>query len=495
MAKKAIMARRQRELSQEAHRLAAERRELHRQQRAKREAAKAQEKARQAGVAPSGAGVEREGMVRRERQKLYGKAVRQLNKTVGRSEFHRVERHNNAVAVPAVVPSKSTGSVLGDTDDLDTMPRKDVKIGGSTLRQLYHLRRKNDPWSKLHAATSAVEDRKALEKKQRMRRLNEDVTRTLQMQEDIKRTERRREVEADKRFARHIDEDTEQWKAKIEADKVAELERHKGFVRAFEEHIKLNRANRARERKEKLDYDLKIVAAAKRGLAREQEVIAERKEAQKAYNARIKQENEVLIAKRARQKLLDIEEDKRLDREYLERVQAEDRRRMARLDGAGVKQEAFLKQFGLSVQAQQAKLAAEDEARMMRQWRESEAAKDAEEARRKEKAERANREQAATLKVQMLKRGKELAIQNAEDSRMVQWLLKKDEEAVAAEREAAAKRHRAEMAYREKLVTDIEATRRHQELMMFVGMSDREYDFNKKMLAGQKIKTMKIRTS
>ncbi len=317
----------------------------------------------------------------------------------------------------------------------------------------------------------------------------EEIRNALKKQIDYRakqREERRRE---ESKYADNIQRSVKEWREE-NAQKQRLQNQNNLRAKQEREQSRLAKQRRDDEAKQlKVREEREAARRAKEGIENMRRRQLEKKMRQKEMQARIKRENEVVLAAKEKKREEEIAYEKRLEREYIELLDKQEAARANRLAAAEQRQERLL-DLGMFAAQSAADKAQQDADRAKKQQREKEqqdATRAAEKARRRKKADNDMRDMLGRQVAR--KRQAQIEEQDTITKHAKEMAERAKRDLIAEQRKAAA-RKQANRQYRHHLESQIMSDRQRK-LTTQAGMSIVEQKFNSQIIG--KVNTFKTR--
>ncbi|CAK4104980.1 unnamed protein product [Aphanomyces euteiches] len=292
-----------------------------------------------------------------------------------------------------------------------------------------------------------------LEKEQKLRASMDNKQQArlyLKRQEEEKQRQRQLEMESEMKYFERQQRDLDRHKEEIKQKQIAKEEKQRQMNAEFNRMVEETREKRERQRRLKMQAELQEVERAKAALDDERHRLEEEKRIKAKQVEQVKIENRKIQDSKRQAKLAEYEYDKKLSKEYQERLAAQERARQEELQKTYERQEKRVNMALLNVVSPEEK-ARQDEARAAV----IQSAQRAKEEAMLEERQRKQREQSFLQGAELRKQQEERRrrqIQEREHAAQLDALVAQD--ALAAEiaaRAKQAKKDAIDREYRAKL--------------------------------------------
>ncbi|KAH9086488.1 hypothetical protein LEN26_020046 [Aphanomyces euteiches] len=292
-----------------------------------------------------------------------------------------------------------------------------------------------------------------LEKEQKLRASMDNKQQArlyLKRQEEEKQRQRQLEMESEMKYFERQQRDLDRHKEEIKQKQIAKEEKQRQMNAEFNRMVEETREKRERQRRLKMQAELQDVERAKAALDDERHRLEEEKRIKAKQVEQVKIENRKIQDSKRQAKLAEYEYDKKLSKEYQERLAAQERARQEELQKTYERQEKRVNMALLNVVSPEEN-ARQDEARAAV----IQSAQRAKEEAMLEERQRKQREQSFLQGAELRKQQEERRrrqIQEREHAAQLDALVAKD--ALAAEiaaRAKQAKKDAIDREYRAKL--------------------------------------------
>ncbi|KAG9415139.1 hypothetical protein AC1031_008564 [Aphanomyces cochlioides] len=316
-------------------------------------------------------------------------------------------------------------------------------------------------WAKLY---ELEEQEVKLEKEHKLRASMDNKQQArlyLKQQEEEKQRQRQLEIERDMKYFERQQRDLDRHKEEIKQKQIAKEEKQRQMNAEFNRMVEETREKRERQRRLKMHAELQEVERAKAALDDERHRLEEEKRIKAKQVEQVKIENQKIQDSKRQAKLAEYEYDKKLSKEYQERLAAQERARQEELQKTYERQEKRVNMALLNVVSPEEK-ARQDEARAAVIQFAQRAKEEAMLEERQRKQREQNMLQGAELRKQQEERRRR-QIQEREHAAQIDALVAQD--ALAAEMAARAKQAKKDAIdreYRAKLAQQMLAEQNHK---------------------------------